>query len=258
MPLTKELELKAKNDIIESINNLIDRYLREGVSIYDIKKYFKPSRIFNILLKDIHYVGRNLFNEDEDYDSYVRKLFNDIILDRISEIDMKSMTERKIVKYDKFLNESVKLYDIPIDILYNNVEYSDNDMDIISDYFKTRKEYISSKNPKYCTYTVTDFTKDITNNRITFDVLILSKEQIHKITNNIIKFISNGIYSNLPDYVEFMNIKIKPITFIDKPSLKESISKLLLDSDVIDYISSITNYKYQSDYGDYYIWKKTK
>jgi len=263
MPLTKELESKANEDIINALNDLIDRYLREGVSIYDIKKYFKPIRIFNILLKDIHYAGRRYLKDDEDYISYVRKIFNDVILDRISEIETnnmnKNISEKKIIKFDNFINESFNFNEISIDYMFSDIEYSDNDMDIISDFFKTRPEYISSKNAKYNTYTVTDFKLDVLrNNRVNFDVLILSDNQILKMISNTVRYIVSGLYSKIPKNVEYMGIEIKPHTFMDKSSLKDSVSKLISKEDIINYITTISKYTFESKYGDYYIWKKIK
>jgi len=263
MPLTKELEIKANEDIINAINDLIDRYLREGVSIYDMKKYFKPNRIFNVLLKDIHYAGRRYFEEGEDYPDYVRKVFNDVVLDRISEIETKKIqqpvTERKIIKFDNFLNESINFDDLSLDYLFNELEYSEKDMDIIADYFKTRKEYITSKNPKYSTYSVTDFKVDILkNNRTGFDVLLLSDNQIIKMIKNTVRYIISGVYSQIPEEIEYLGVRVKPHTVIDKVAIKEAIEKLIKKDDIINHVTKISGYEFESNFGEYYIWKKLK
>lgn len=259
MPLTRELELNAKDEINDSINMLIDRYLKEGVSIYDLQRYFKPQKMFNILLKDIHFSGRKYFQEGEDYDGYVRKMLNNNILDRISEIETNKLSEMKIIKFNNFLNESLNFDDITIDYLYNDVNHTTEEMDIIATHFNTRKEYIKSKNPKYNTYTVTDFKTDVLNNsRTSFDVLILDVYQINTMKENLVKHIISGIYSNIPQEVEYMGVKIKLHSVIDKQSIKDSIKSMITEKEILDLISKLTQYVYDNKYGNCYIWKKIK
>jgi len=261
MPLTRELEIKAKDDIYNSINLLIDRYLKDGVQIIDLKRYFKPKKMFDILLKDIHYAGRRYFNEDEgeNYINYVKKILDRIILDRISEEDTKKLTEKKIIKYNDFLNESINLNNINIDELYSDVNHSDEDMDIIASHFNTRKDYIKSKNPKYNTYTVTDFKLDVLdNNRTSFDVLLLDEYQINTMKDNIVKNLISGIYSVIPQDIEYNGIKIKLHSVIDKQGIKESIKTMITEKEIIELVSDLTKYIYDNKYGNYHIWKKTK
>lgn len=261
MPLTRELEIKAKDDIYNSINLLIDRYLKDGVQINDLKRYFKPKKMFDILLKDIHYAGRRYFNEyeGENYINYVKKILDRIILDRISEEDMKKLTEKRIIKYNEFLNESINLNNISIDELYSDVNYSDEDMDIIASHFNTRKDYIKSKNSKYNTYTVTDFKLDVLdNNRTSFDVLLLDEYQINTMKDNIVKNLISGIYSSIPQDIEYNGIKIKLHSVIDKQGIKDSIKSMITEKEVIELISNLTKYVYDNKYGNYHIWKKTK
>lgn len=261
MPLTRELEIKAKDDIYNSINLLIDRYLKDGVQINDLKRYFKPKKMFDILLKDIHYAGRRYFNEDEgeNYINYVKKILDRIILDRISEEDMKKLTEKRIIKYNEFLNESINLNNISIDELYSDVNYSDEDMDIIASHFNTRKDYIKSKNPKYNTYTVTDFKLDVLdNNRTSFDVLLLDEYQINTMKDNIVKNLISGIYSVIPQDIEYNGIKIKLHSVIDKQGIKESIKTMVTEKEIIELVSDLTKYVYDNKYGNYHIWKKIK
>lgn len=261
MPLTRELETKAKDEIYNSINLLVDRYLKEGVKISDLKRYFKPKRMFDVLLKDIHYAGRRYFDEGEgeNYNMFVRKMLNNIIMDRISEEDTKKLTEKKIVRFNDFLNESVSLDEINIDQLYSDINYSDEDMDIIASHFNTRKEYIKSKNPKYNTYTVTDFKTDVLdNNRTSFDVLLLDVYQVNTMKDNIVKNLISGVYSTIPQDIEYKGIKIKLHSVIDKQGIKDSIKSMITEKDIIDLVSNLTKYVYDNKYGNYYIWKKAR
>ena len=83
MPLTRELEKQAREDIHKAIDSIIDRYLSEGVTIYDIQRYLKIKKSFNNLLSDINYAGRRYFGDEEDYPGYVKSLLNKILLDRL-------------------------------------------------------------------------------------------------------------------------------------------------------------------------------
>ena len=113
MPLTKELELKAKDDITKWVSYIIDNYIKEGVSVKDVKKYFRTKKAFSHLLKDISYAGRRYFEEDEgnEYNTFVKKILNNVIEDRITEKEL-SLNEKKVIRFDNFLNESIDYSEI--------------------------------------------------------------------------------------------------------------------------------------------------
>jgi hypothetical protein len=260
MPLSRELQYQAEDLITTSIYTLIDRYLSEGLNIYDIEKYFRMNKSFNILLKDINYAGRRFFDDIDDYNGFVKKILNDVILDKKSYIETNKLTENTIKKYSEYLNESILNInndDLTIDYLFSDLEYSDDDKDILSDVFETKEEYITSKNAKYCIYTITNFeTNVLKNNRMNFNVLLLSKYQFIKMRDNVIRKIISEIYSKIPDNIDFMGIRVKPHTIMDKKRLKESLLKLIIDDEVISLITNLTNYTFYKNYNDYYIWKK--
>lgn len=260
MPLTKELEEKAREDINNSINQLVDRYSREGVSLRDMMKYFKPIKMFNILLKDIHFAGRRYFEEGEDYSGYVRKTLDRIMLDRISEEETKSLTtEKKIVKFNDFLNESITFDDVNIDYLYTDVNFSDEDMDIIAAAFDTRKDYIKSKNAKYNSYGVTDFKADVMkNNRTSFDVLILDEDQVSQMIENLVKHTVSGLYASIPQEIEYQGLKVKLPSMVDKQSIKDSVKTMITQQNVLDLVTKLTQYEFEKKYGNYFLWKKAK
>jgi len=231
MPLTRELEMKAKDDITEALHKLIDRYLREGVDLVEMKRYFKSNKMFAHLLDDINHVGRRYFTEEEgtEYKAFVKSILNEIIRDRIAIQETNNISERKVTSFEGFmLNEAVDLDSIDINYLFNDLGYSDGDMDILSSFFDTKVEYIESKNPKYSVYSIMDFNSDILkNNRTKMDVMILADFQLEKMKENINKKIINGVYSNIPEEVDFMGIKLKPTTFFDKTKLKDVIKTLI-------------------------------
>lgn len=262
MPLTKELEKQAREDIYKAVNSIIERYISEGVDIYDIQRYFRMEKSFKILLSDINYAGRRYFSDEEDYPGFVKKILNKSILDKKSEVETMKLSENKIVKFNEFINESAIVLnsdDITVEYLFTDMEYSEDDKDILSTFFKTKPEYIESKNPKYCVYSITDFQADVLkNNRISLDAMILSEFQIGKMKENVIKKIVSGSLSQIPEQIDFMGIRIKPLTLMDKGKLKESVEKLIGTQEVLNLITKLTNYQFVDKYGeDYYIWKKS-
>ena len=270
MPLTKELEKQAREDIHKAIDSIIDRYLSEGVTIYDIQRYLNIKKSFNNFLSDINYAGRRFFGDDEDYPGYVKILLKKVLLDKVSEIETKSLSEKekvlsenKVKKFTQFLNEAAIVLesdDMTAEYLFNELEYSEDDKDILADYFKTKQEYIESKNSKYCVYSITDFQADVLkNNRVALEAMILSQHQIDKMKENVIKKIISGIFTQIPEQIDYMGIRIKPHTMMDKAKLKESVEKLVGTQEVLNLVTKISSFTFASKFGeDYYIWKKGK
>lgn len=261
MPLTKELEKQAREDIYQAIDSIIERYITEGVDIYDIQRYFRMEKSFKTLLSDINYAGRRYFSDEEDYPGFVRRLLNKSILDKKSEIETMTLSETKIVKFNQFVNESAIVLDsndITVEYLFTDLEYSEDDKDILATFFKTKQEYIESKNPKYCAYSVTDFQADVLkNNRVSFDVVILSQHQLDKMRENVVKKIVSGSLSQVPEQIDYMGVRIKPLTLMDKGKLKESIEKLISTEEIMNLVTTLTKYTFVNKYGeDYFIWKK--
>ena len=259
MPLSKELENQAKEGIYKSIEQLIERYLAEGVSLYDLERYFRIETNFKKLLNDINYVGRRYFDDGEDYPGFVKDILNEVVSDKKSEIETFSISESKIVRFKEYLNEGVIIpnEDLTVEYLFNDIEFSEQDKDIIASYFDTKEEYIESHDPQYCVYSVVDFKADVLkNNRVSFNVLILSDYQIEKMKNSIVKKIVNGVFSEIPEQIDYMGVSVKPHTLMDKGVLKESVEKLVTTSEVVNILTKLTKYNYVDKYGNYYLWKK--
>lgn len=258
MALSRSIEELTKDIIYKSINELLDRYLQEGLNIYDIKTYFKRNKKIGNFINNS---GRRYFDDGNQYEKFVRTMLNNTIKDRISDMETKEIKENNIIKFNEYINESIKLDDIDIqlDYLFNDIGHSSEDKDILADYYDTRPDYIESKNDKYFVYSITDFKSNISkNNRIASDAILLADFQIEKMKQNIIKKIISEIYSKIPDEVEYLGIVIKLHTLLNKDKLKESIKKIVKDQDVLDIVTKLTNYKFAEKYGDYYIWKHIK
>ena len=258
MALSRPIEELTKDIIYKSINNLLDRYLQEGLNIYDIKKYFKRNQKIGYFINNS---GRRYFDDGDKYEKFVKIMLDNTIKDRISDMETKKIKDNNIIKFNEFINENVKLDDIDIqlDYLFNDIGHSSEDKDILADFYDTRADYIESKNDKYFIYSITDFKSNISkNNRITSNAILLADFQIEKMKQNIIKKIISEIYSKIPDEIDYLGIVIKTHTLLNKDKLRESIKKIVKDQDVLDIVTKLTNYKFAEKFGDYYIWKHMK
>lgn len=161
---------------------------------------------------------------------------------------------------DDKLNENTQFVipeDITHEYLFTDVNYSDNDMDILSAFFNTNKEFITSTNPQYCVYSIQDFKTDISkNNRTKSDVLILTDFQIEKIKDNLVKKIVSELIGQIPTDISYMNILVKPHTVLDKDKISESIKNIYTLEKMIELITFITKYRYVDKTGQHFIWKK--
>lgn len=169
-------------------------------------------------------------------------------------------TMNNIQKFDSFLNENNSLQlpdDLTIEYLFTDVNYSDDDMDILSTFFKTNKEFIEPSNPQYCVYSVQDFKTDISkNNRTKYDVLLLADFQIEKIKDNLVKKILSELISQIPVDVSYMGILVKPHTVLDKEKINNAIKNIYTEDKMNKLITHITGFRYIDKVDQYFIWKK--
>ena len=262
MPVSKQIELRAKKEIIDGINGVIDRWLKDGLDIKYINKHLRHKSSIFYLLIDINNVGRQFFEGTKEYKEYVFKLIPEILYDRKSEIEtMELQKENKVTKFSEFdiQNEKVDYKDLTAEYLFNDIGFANDDMDILSQFFNTKEDYIEVKDKNYCVYSITDFKTDIMkNNRVKMDVLLLANFQMEKMKDNVTRKILSGVYEQIPQDVEYMGILVKPHTIMDKEKLKESIDKIV-DKNIVSIVSNVTKYEYVKEYGDgYHIWKKIK
>jgi hypothetical protein len=262
MEFSKQIEINAKKEIVDAINTLIDRYLLEGLTIGQIKKYFRTKPAQKDLIVDINSAGSQHFDDFKEYRAYVKKVLREILYDRKSEIEtMKLQKENKVTRFSEFelQNEAMDYSDISAQYLFDDIGFANDDIDILASYFKTKEDYIELKNQEYCLYTITDFKTDITrNNRVKMDVMLLADFQIEKMKDNVTRKVLTGVYEQIPQDIEYMGILVKPHTILDKEKLKESVD-LIVDKNILNIITGVTKYTYEGKYGDnYHIWKKLK
>lgn len=263
--VSKQIEIVVKNDIIKEIDKVIDRYIKDGLTLNQLKKYFNSKSKLSNIIKDINEIGMRHFDTVEEYKVYILKSVKEVIDDKISEEETNKLQEnmKQIKKFSEFeyQKESVEYKDITPEYLFNNIEAEDNaeDINILSTYFKTNKDYIEVLDTNYCVYAITDFKADILkNNRVKLNVLFLSIPQVDKMRENIVNKILSGIYEQIPQKIEYMGILVNPYTVLDKVKIKEAIDEIV-KKNIIDIISNVTKYSYIEKYDDrYHIWKKIK
>jgi len=265
MSVSKQIELKAKKEIVDAINILLDRYLKEGLTIGQIKKYFRTKTSHKDFIKDINSTGSQHFEDYKEYKAYVMKVLREILYDRKSEIETMDLQKesKTITKFGDFdnslVNEAIDHKDISAEYLFDDIGFANDDVDILASYFKTKEDYIELKDQNYCLYTITDFKTDIMkNNRVKMDVMILADFQMEKMKENVTRKILSGVYEQIPQDIEYMGILVKPHTIMDKAKLKESI-ETIVEKNIINIISNVSKYHYEAKYGEnYHIWKKLK
>lgn len=98
---------QAYSDIFKEIVKIIDFYHEKGASYNNLKKYFTKSRKnFEEILEDIKFKSINLFENENEYKSFVKKILIDILIDKdYAEKDKK--TKNEMTRFKKF--ESFKL-----------------------------------------------------------------------------------------------------------------------------------------------------
>lgn len=259
--LSKQIEYQAKKDVIEVINNILDRYTAEGLTLSELKKYFKHKSSINTLITDINEVGRRYFDNIDEYRNFIITTLKNILLDRRSEEETNKLQENmSITKFSQFeyQKESFDYNEFSSEYLFNDIPTSDNDEDIIASFFNVNKEFVETLDKEYNVYTISDFKTDISkNNRVKSNVLILNDEQITKMKENVVNKVLSGIYNQIPQTIQYCNIQINPHTVLDKKRIKDSIVSII-DNKIIEIISNVTKYVYVDKFGDNLIWKKQK
>lgn len=103
--LSKGIDKELTNKLYTRINSIITRFLSSGVSLYDLKRYYKTKKNIISISSDIQKEGERLFNNNEEYIKYISTIINDVIGDRISENETNKANESKLFKYNDFISE---------------------------------------------------------------------------------------------------------------------------------------------------------
>ena len=261
-------EISVKTEIVKSINNIIDKYVNQGSSIKDLKKYFNKDSNLTTLLGDLRFGKSNLknpgldfFNSKLEYKNKVRQYLNEVIVDRLA-YEKDNKNESMIMKPKNFedymhINE-IKLPVVRLDEILDDIGFAKGiHKKALTNFFKTHEDYIDLVDKKKHHFKINDISGDIMgNNRVTFDAIIFNNNEINLIIDNVVKYSIGEFYSQLPDTLNIFDIEIKPMSLINKNDLKEIFKNLLTFNQVIETITSITGFEYNGQLNDFYIWSK--
>jgi hypothetical protein len=91
------LYILAKREIIDSLNLLIDRYLKKGIDLNDIKKWVTKKNNFKNILYDIRKSGSQFFDSETEYEEFVKDLIFEVLNDKIAvqKDNLNDMNENK-------------------------------------------------------------------------------------------------------------------------------------------------------------------
>jgi len=271
-------ELSVKREIVMSINNMIDKYVNQGISFTDLSKHLRKDSALTNLMNDLKGKNSNLrnpgiefFNSNLEYKNKVRQYLNEVIKDRIafekdkSIQNFESFTKNEpndIMKPKNFkdylhINE-IKLPVMRLDEILDDIGNAGNThKKVIATFFKTYVDYIDLVDNKKHHFKINDMSGDIMgNNRVTFDAIIFKNNEIQSIENNIIKYALGEFYSQIPDTLNIFDIQLKPMSFINKTDLMEVFKNMLTFEQTINIITNITGFNYDGEMGDFFIWSK--
>lgn len=160
-----------------------------------------------------------------------------------------------VEKY-KQINE-IKLPILKIEEVLHNVAPISNDTykRVLVTFFKTYVEYIDLLDRRKHLFKINDMTGDIMlNNRVVFNASIFEENDIHTIKANLVNFAMGELYTTLPDVLDVFGIQIKPVSFLNKPEIKEVFEAAITLDETIKIITSILgDWEYQK-YQSFHIW----
>ena len=257
-------EILTKNDFESYFD-------KKKMSLKDAKRNFNSQKNLKLLISDIKYPGFHLYKKqylgadeneiENNYRSLVKKILNNIIVDRIAvEKDKKNNKKimENITKFTQYqmINE-MKLPIMKLDEILDEVSKVSNKTlkTVLVTFFQTHLEYIDLTDKNKHIFRINDMSGDIlNNNRASFDVIIFDKNDIQQIKMNIIDYSIGEFYTTLPEEVDVFGISMKPSSFINKEELKLVFEGQITDQVTIDVISNVTKFKYLDQFNEFFIW----
>jgi len=164
-----------------------------------------------------------------------------------------------IKNFAKYKINELNIPTLNLDEFISNVPKIKNDIYIkaLATYYKTYDSYIDINDKKKHWFKVHDMSGDIMkNNRVSFNVMCFSEDDIKIIHSNIIKLAVSEVYSELPDTLNIFGTTLKLISFIDKGALKFTLSSLINMDEAIKVISKTSGYQYVTKIDNFHIWKQ--
>ena len=126
-------------------------------------------------------------------------------------------------------------------------------------YYKSYEQYVDLLDKKKHQYKINDMSGDILGTeKVVFKCFIFDKEDIENIRENLVSFALSDFYSNLPDSLDILGIKIKPLSFIDKEAAKYTFEQTITFDTTLNVISTLGEMTYENEFNGYYIWSDKK
>lgn len=171
---------------------------------------------------------------------------------------------KEILNITKFTEwNSLCEFQIPnvkIEEFFYNIKLAGNKYTkTLVDYYKTYDQYVDLLDKKKHLYKINDLTGDILGTeRVVFKCYIFDKEDVENIRENLVNFAISEFYSDIPDSLDIFGIKLKPLSFIDKESLKYTFQQSITFDTALNVISTLGGMVYENEYQGYYIWSNKK
>jgi len=122
-------------------------------------------------------------------------------------------------------------------------------------YYKSYEQYVDLLDKKKHQYKINDMSGDILGTaNVVIKCFIFDKEDIENIRENLVSFALADFYNNLPDSLDILGIKIKPLSFIDKEAAKYTFEQTITFDTTLNVISTLGEMTYENEFNGYYIW----
>lgn len=168
----------------------------------------------------------------------------------------------KIIKFNNFNNKinkinEVKVPQMKIDEILDDVTKVNNNTlkSVLVSYYKTYEDYIDLIDKNTHHFKIHDMTGDIMqNNRVSFDVYIFDRQDIKRISKNLVDISIGEFYSELPNNLNIFGIDLKPSSFINKQDLEVVFDEIYTEEETVNIITNILGFKEEGRFNDFYIW----
>lgn len=130
---------------------------------------------------------------------------------------------------------------------------------IIVEYYKSYEQYVDLIDKRKHLFKINDLSGDILGTeRVVFKAMIFDKEDIENIRENLVTFALSEFYTDIPDSLNVFGIAVKPLSFIDKDSVKYAFQQTITFDTTLNVISTLGDMTYENEYNGYYIWSDKK
>ena len=145
------------------------------------------------------------------------------------------------------------------EFLYNTKIAGTKYTKVLTNYYKTYIQYIELVNKKLHEYKINDISGDILGTEnIVFKCMIFDKEDIENIRENVVTHSLSEFYREIPDSLNIFGLTIKPLSFINKDTLKSTFQQNITFDTTLNIISTLSNMTYENEFSGYYIWSDKK